>query len=77
MKHLEETLTRKDFNKLTEHIINRWREAISKAINDTDIIISDLKENVLVVGSTRIPSIQNMVDSFLGKNLIDQLIQMK
>ena len=46
-------------------------------VNNTDIIISDLKENVIVVGSTRIPSIQNMVDSFLGKNLIDQLIQMK
>jgi chaperone protein DnaK len=66
-KHLEETLTRKDFNKLTENLVNRCREPISKAINDADLIISDLKENVLVGGSTRIPSIQNMVESFLGK----------
>jgi molecular chaperone DnaK len=66
-KHLEETLTREDFNRLTKDLVDRCREPISKAIDDADITISDLKENVLVGGSTRIPSIQDMVESFLGK----------
>jgi molecular chaperone DnaK len=66
-KHLEETLSREDFNMLTENLVNKCREPISKALDDADLTISDLKENVLVGGSTRIPAIQEMVESFLGK----------
>jgi len=67
VKQFEKTLTQKDFTRLTKNLVNGCREPIFKAINDADIIVSDLKENVLIVGSTRIPSIQNMVESFLGK----------
>merc|ERR1712078_973516 len=66
-KHIDETLTRADFEKLCEDLIERCRIPVEKAINDARLDTSDIDEIVLVGGSTRIPAIQNLVESLTGK----------
>merc|ERR1712183_1116639 len=66
-KHIDETLTRDAFEKLCEDLIERCRIPVEKAINDTRLDKSDIDEIVLVGGSTRIPAVQNLVESLTGK----------
>merc|ERR1712213_281671 len=62
-KHIDEELTRDVFEKLIE----RCRIPVEKSINDARLDKSDIDEIVLVGGSTRIPAIQNLVESLTGK----------
>ena len=66
-KHIEQELTRTEFEKLCEDLINRCRIPVEKALNDARLDKSDINEMVLVGGSTRIPAIQNLVESLTGK----------
>merc|ERR1712224_886321 len=66
-KHIDEELTRDVFEKLCEDLIERCRIPVEKAINDARLDKSDIDEIVLVGGSTRIPAIQNLVESLTGK----------
>merc|ERR1712138_298042 len=66
-KHIDEELTRDVFEKLCEDLIERCRIPVEKAINDARLDTSDIDEIVLVGGSTRIPAIQNLVESLTGK----------
>merc|ERR1712176_117839 len=66
-KHIDEELTRADFEKLCEDLIERCRIPVEKSINDARLDKSDIDEIVLVGGSTRIPAIQNLVESLTGK----------
>merc|ERR1712010_349767 len=66
-KHIETKLTRKLFEKLCSELINRCKGPISKSIEDAEIKKSDIDEIVLVGGSTRIPAIQNLISSLIGK----------
>merc|ERR1711933_21841 len=66
-KHIETKLTRKLFEKLCIELINRCKGPVLKSIEDADIKKSDIDEIVLVGGSTRIPAIQNLVRSLIGK----------
>lgn len=66
-KHIEQELTREVFEKLCENLINRCRIPVEKALNDGRLDKSDINEVVLVGGSTRIPAIQNLVESLTGK----------
>merc|ERR1712025_250433 len=66
-KHIEKELTRDVFEKLCEDLIERCRIPVEKAINDARLDKSDIDEIVLVGGSTRIPAIQNLVESLTGK----------
>merc|ERR1712183_1192451 len=66
-KHIDETLTRAVFEKLCEDLIERCRIPVEKSINDARLDTSDIDEIVLVGGSTRIPAIQNLVESLTGK----------
>merc|ERR1712007_402644 len=50
-----------------EDLIERCRIPVEKAINDARLDKSDINEVVLVGGSTRIPAIQNLVESLTGK----------
>merc|ERR1712238_574093 len=59
--------TRDFFEKLREDLIERCRIPVEKSINDARLDKSDIDEIVLVGGSTRIPSIQNLVESLTGK----------
>ena len=66
-KHIEEKLTREQFEKLCKELINRCRIPVEKALNDARLEKSSINEIVLVGGSTRIPAIQNLVESLTGK----------
>lgn len=66
-KHIEQELTREGFEKLSENLISRCRIPVEKALSDARLDKSDINEVVLVGGSTRIPAIQNLVESLTGK----------
>jgi molecular chaperone DnaK len=66
-KHIDQELTRDFFEKLCEDLIERCRIPVEKAITDARLDKSDIDEIVLVGGSTRIPAIQNLVESLTGK----------
>merc|ERR1711957_1378 len=58
---------REDFEKLCDELIERCRIPVEKAITDARLDKADIDEIVLVGGSTRIPAIQNLVESLTGK----------
>ena len=66
-KHIDQELTREDFEKLCDELIERCRIPVEKAITDARLDKADIDEIVLVGGSTRIPAIQNLVESLTGK----------
>lgn len=66
-KHLVKTLTRAQFEKLTDSLIQATLEPCRKALRDAGLSASDINEVILVGGSTRIPAIQNVVEKFFGK----------
>lgn len=66
-KHIEKVLTREVFEKLCEELINRCRIPVEKALGDARLEKDDINEVVLVGGSTRIPAIQNLVESLTNK----------
>ncbi len=66
-KHLVKTLTRAKFEQLCDKLINATIEPCRKALQNAGMTIKDIDEVILVGGSTRIPSIQEKVQSFFGK----------
>lgn len=66
-KHIEKELTREVFETLCKDLINRCRIPVQKALTDARLDKSEINEVVLVGGSTRIPAIQNLVESLTDK----------
>jgi molecular chaperone DnaK len=66
-KHIQQDLTREKFETLCEDLINRCRIPVEKALKDAKLDKSAINEIVLVGGSTRIPAIQQLVESLTGK----------
>ena len=66
-KHIEKELTREAFENLCKDLIERCRIPVEKALGDARLEKSDINEVVLVGGSTRIPAIQELVESLTGK----------
>jgi len=66
-KHLEKVLTRAKFEELCDSLIKRCRNPIETALKDAELTSASIDQNVLVGGSTRIPSIQALVEDLLGK----------
>src|SRR4051812_5955609 len=66
-KHLDETLTRAKFQELTADLVERCRGPFEQAIKDAGMSVGDLEHIVLVGGSTRMPAIQDLVQSITGK----------
>ena len=66
-KHLVKTLTRSQFEKLADSLIQATLEPCKKALSDAGISTSEIHEVILVGGSTRIPAIQQLVERFFGK----------
>ncbi|HEY9712534.1 MAG TPA: molecular chaperone DnaK [Chroococcales cyanobacterium] len=65
-KHLDMRLTRSKFDQLTRHLVERCRKPVEQAITDAGLKYTDIKEVVLVGGSTRIPAVQELVKSLTG-----------
>ncbi|AFY49565.1 chaperone protein DnaK [Nostoc sp. PCC 7524] len=67
-KHLDMTLTRAKFEELCSDLIDRCRVPVEQALRDAKLSKNDIDEVVLVGGSTRIPAVQQVVKSLLGKD---------
>jgi chaperone protein DnaK len=66
-KHIQQDLTREKFETLCKNLIDRCRIPVEKALKDAKVDKSGINEVVLVGGSTRIPAIQQLVQSLTGK----------
>src|ERR1700751_29499 len=66
-KHLDFKLTRAKFNELTADLVEKCRGPFESAIKDAGLKTGDLEHVVLVGGSTRMPAIQELVQSMTGK----------
>jgi len=66
-KHLELTLTRSEFQKMTSDLVEKTRGPVEQAMKDAGIKGEDLHHIVLVGGSTRIPAVQDLVKELTGK----------
>ena len=66
-KHLDVKLTRAKFNELTAELVEACRGPFEAAIKDANLKTSDIDHVVLVGGSTRIPAVQDLVQSLTGK----------
>jgi molecular chaperone DnaK len=66
-KHLDMRLTRAKFNELTADLVDACRGPFEQAVGDAGFSKSDIDHVVLVGGSTRMPSIQELVQQLTGK----------
>ncbi|EKD27266.1 MAG: hypothetical protein ACD_79C00777G0002 [uncultured bacterium] len=66
-KHLNVTLSRSKFESLIEHLVERSVEPCRKVMKDAGVTTEQIKEVILVGGSTRIPMIQESVKKIFGK----------
>jgi molecular chaperone DnaK len=60
-------LTRSEFQKLTEDLLERTKRPFEQAIKDAGIPVSAIDHVVLVGGSTRMPAVQELVQKLTGK----------
>jgi molecular chaperone DnaK len=66
-KHLVRTLSRSQFEQLSDKLIQATLGPCKQAMKDAKVQASDIDEVILVGGSTRIPAIQDLVEKFFGK----------
>jgi molecular chaperone DnaK len=66
-KHLQMTITRAEFEKMCDPLIERCRGPVLQALKDAKLDPKDIDEVVLVGGSTRIPKVQELVKKVFSK----------
>ena len=66
-KHLQKTLTRAQFEQMTDNLFEATREPCIKAMKDAEITADQIDEVLLVGGSSRMPKVQEIVKSIFGK----------
>ena len=66
-KHLDVTLTRAKFNELTHDLVEKTVGPVKQALSDSGLNPSEISKVLLVGGSSRIPAVQEMVKSLVGK----------
>jgi len=64
--HMQRTLTRAEFHKMTEDLVEATRGPVQQAIKDAGIAVSAIDHVILVGGSTRMPAVQDLVKSLTG-----------
>jgi molecular chaperone DnaK len=67
-KHLAMTISRSQFERLTDNLFERCRGPVLRALDDAKLKPSDIDEVVLVGGSTRMPRVQQIVKDIFGKD---------
>ena len=65
--HLDVTLTRAKFDQMTKHLVDRTLGPVRQALKDAGLTKNDIHQVILVGGSTRMLSIQELVKNELGK----------
>jgi len=64
--HLDENLTRADFQKMTSDLIDRTKSPFNQVIKDAGVKVGDIDHVVLVGGSTRMPAVTDLVKELTG-----------
>lgn len=73
-KHLETELSRKQFEELAHHLVEKTIEPVQMALKDSGLDNKQVDRIILVGGSTRIPAVQKVVQSFFGNVPIDRSV---
>ena len=63
---LDETLSRTEFQKITQDLLDRTRKPFQQVLADSDIPVADIDHVVLVGGSTRMPAVSDLVKEMTG-----------
>ncbi|MBQ8605250.1 MAG: molecular chaperone DnaK, partial [Clostridia bacterium] len=66
-KHLDLTLSRAEFNKLTEDLVEKTMVPVRQALSDSGLSTSEIDKVLLVGGSTRIPAVVEAINKYMGK----------
>jgi molecular chaperone DnaK len=66
--HLEERLTRAQFQELTADLLDRCRTPFHQAVKDAKVKVSVIDHVILVGGSTRMPAVTDLVRELTGKD---------
>ncbi len=66
-KHLDYTLTRAEFERITKDLLDRCKTPVEQALRDAGLKSGDINEVILVGGSTRMPAVQDLVKKITGK----------
>ena len=66
-KHLDYTLTRAEFERITKDLLDRCKQPVERALKDADLGTGDIDEVILVGGSTRMPAVQQLAETMTGK----------
>ncbi|MFC7485980.1 molecular chaperone DnaK [Knoellia sp. CPCC 206453] len=64
--HLDETLTRAQFEQMTQDLLDRTKQPFQNVIKDAGIKLADIDHVVLVGGSTRMPAVTELVKELTG-----------
>jgi len=67
-KHLDVTLSRAEFEKVTGDLLERTRKPVQSAMKDAGVSMGEIDEVILVGGSTRMPAVQELVKKMTGKD---------
>ena len=67
-KHLDYTLTRAEFERITKDLLDRVKKPVEQALKDAGLKAGDIDEVILVGGSTRMPAVQDVVKKLTGKD---------
>ncbi len=66
-KHLDYTLTRAEFERITKDLLDRCKKSVEQALKDAGLKMGEVDEVILVGGSTRMPAVQELVKQLTGK----------
>ncbi|NTU89236.1 MAG: molecular chaperone DnaK, partial [Actinobacteria bacterium] len=67
-KHLDYTLSRAEFERITKDLLDRCKKPVEAAMKDAGLSMGQVNEVILVGGSTRMPAVQDLVKSITGKD---------
>jgi len=64
--HLDTTLTRSEFQRITQDLLDRCKSPFEQAIRDAGVKVADIDHVILVGGSTRMPAVTDLVKQLTG-----------
>ncbi len=65
--HLDVTLSRAEFQRMTQDLLDRCKGPFEQAVKDAGIKVADVEHVILVGGSTRMPAVTDLVKQLTGK----------
>ncbi|TBL27139.1 molecular chaperone DnaK, partial [Verrucosispora sp. SN26_14.1] len=65
--HLDVTLSRAEFQRMTQDLLDRCKGPFEQAVKDAGIKVSDVEHVILVGGSTRMPAVTDLVKQLTGR----------